>query len=71
MGTPTANLLTVKMLLNIIVSTSGTKFLGLDLKDFYLSMPMDNPAFIQMKLKFLQDNIIDHYSLQDKADKNG
>ena len=31
----TPSLLTVKLLLNSVVSTSSAKFLGLDLKDFY------------------------------------
>ena len=38
-GTPTANLLTVKLLFNSIVSTPGEIVLGLDLKDFYLKLP--------------------------------
>jgi hypothetical protein len=39
-GTPTANLLTVKLLLNSIISTPNAKFMTLDLKDFYLMTPM-------------------------------
>ena len=70
-GTPTADLLTVKMLLNSIISTPGARFLGLDLKDFYLNTPMDEPEFMRMKLKFLPDDVIKHYGLHDKADKNG
>ena len=33
-GTPTADLLTVKPLLNSIVSTMGAKFMTIDIKDF-------------------------------------
>ena len=39
-GTPTADLLTVKILLNSIISTPNAKFMALDLKDFYLMTPM-------------------------------
>ncbi len=39
-GTPTADLLTVKLLLTSIISTPNTKFMTLDLKDFYLMTPM-------------------------------
>ncbi len=39
-GTPTADLLTVKLLLNSIISTPNAKFMTLDLKDFYLMTPM-------------------------------
>ena len=40
-GTPTSSMLTNKILLNSVISTPGAKFLGLDLKDFYLNTPMD------------------------------
>ena len=38
--TPTADLLTVKLLLNSIISTTNAKFMTLDIKDFYLMTPM-------------------------------
>ena len=40
-STPTANLITVKLLMKCIVSTPGGKFLGLDHKGFHLITPMD------------------------------
>jgi hypothetical protein len=39
-GTPTADLLTVKLLINSIISTQGAKFMTMDIKDFYLNTPM-------------------------------
>ena len=39
-GTLTVDLLTVKLLLNSIVSTPGSKFMTIDIKDFYLNTPM-------------------------------
>ncbi len=36
-GTPTTNLLTVKLLLNSIISTPNAKFMKMDIKDFYLN----------------------------------
>jgi hypothetical protein len=39
-GTPTADLLTVKLLLNSIISTPNTKFMTMDINDFYLNTPM-------------------------------
>ena len=39
-GTPTANILTVKILLNSIISTPKEKFMTIDIKDFYLNTPM-------------------------------
>ena len=49
-GTPTASLLTVKMLLNSVISTKGANFMTLDIKDFYLNTPMDRPEYMRMKL---------------------
>jgi hypothetical protein len=39
-GTPTADLLTVKLMFNSIISTPGAKFMTMDIKDFYLMTPM-------------------------------
>ncbi len=39
-GTPTADLLTIKILINSIISTAGAKFMTMDIKDFYLNTPM-------------------------------
>ena len=38
--TPTADLHTVKFLLNIIILTTNAKFMTLNIKDFYLMTPM-------------------------------
>jgi len=42
-GTPTADLLTVKLMLNSVNSTPNAKFMTIDIKDFYfyLMTPMD------------------------------
>ena len=50
-GTPTASLLTVRLLLNSIISTPDAKLLGLDLKDFYLNRNRGNGAYMRQKLK--------------------
>jgi hypothetical protein len=34
-GTPNADLLTIKILINSIISTAGTTFMTMDIKDFY------------------------------------
>jgi hypothetical protein len=39
-GTPTADLLTVKLLINTTISTAGAKFMTMDIQDFYLNTPM-------------------------------
>ena len=40
-GTPTADMITVKLLLNSIVSKQHAKFMTIDIKDFYIMTPMD------------------------------
>jgi hypothetical protein len=70
-GTPTADLLTVKLLLNSIISTPNAKFMTLDLKDFYLMTPMKRYEYFRMKLELFPQDIIDKYDLRSKIDHNG
>ncbi len=70
-GTPTANLLTVKLLLNSIISTLNAKFMTLNLKDFYLMTPMKRYEYFCMKLDHFFQDIIDKYDLTSKVDHNG
>ena len=39
-GTPTTDLLTVKLVFNSTIYTPGERFMTLDIKDFYLVTPM-------------------------------
>jgi hypothetical protein len=70
-GTPTANLLAVKLLLNSIISTPNAKFMTLDLKDFYLMTPIERYEYFHMKLKLFPQDIIDKYNKANKVDHNG
>ena len=70
-GTPTADLLTVKLLLNSVISTEGARFMGIDLKDFYLNTPMDRQEYIRMKIDNFPDDVIKQYNLLEKVDKKG
>ena len=70
-GTPTADLLMVKLLLNSVVSTPGEKFTTLDLKDFYLNTPMERPEFLRMKIDHFPQDVIDHYNLKNMVDDKG
>jgi hypothetical protein len=69
--TPTANLLTVKLLLNSIISTPNAKFTTLDLEDFYLMTPMKRYKYFHMKLELFPQDVIDKYNLANKVDHNG
>ena len=70
-GTPTADLLTVKLLLNSVISTPGAKFMTLDLKDFYLNTPMERPEFLRMKIDHFPQDVIDHYNLKNMVNDKG
>jgi hypothetical protein len=70
-GTRTANLLTVKLLLNSIISTPNAKFMTLNLKDFYLMTLMKRYTYFRMILKLFPQDIIDEYNLTSKVDHNG
>ena len=70
-GTPTESLLTIKLLLNSIISTTDAKFLGLDLEDFCLNTPIDRPEFFCIKLSNFPEDIIEYCKLQEKVCNNG
>jgi hypothetical protein len=69
-GTPTTNLLTVKILINSIISTAGAKFMTMDIKDFYLNTPMARYKYMQLRIADMPDNVIKH-CLRDKATPDG
>jgi len=56
-GTPTVDLLTVKLMFNSIISTPNAKFMTIDIKDFYLMTPMDRFEYFRMKLELFPDKI--------------
>jgi len=60
-GTPTADLLTVKLLLDSVISTAHAKFMTIDIKDFYLMTPMDCYEYFKMKLDLFPEDIVEEY----------
>ena len=57
----------VKLLINSVILTKGEKFMGLDLKDFYLNTPMQRPEYMKMKLAIFPEDVIEEYGFTDKA----
>ncbi len=49
-GTNTAPLKLVKLLLNSVLPWKGARFSSINLKNFYLDTPMPNPEYVQMKI---------------------
>ena len=64
-------MLTVKMLLKSVVSTTEAKFMTIDIKNFYLCTPMERPEFMRLKIADMPDDIIELYGLRDKATADG
>ena len=48
-GTPTANLLTVKLLINSTSTLQIQKYMTMDIKDFYLNTPMAQYKYMQLQ----------------------
>jgi hypothetical protein len=64
-------MITVKLHLNSIISTKNACYCTIDLKDFYLNTPMDQPEYMCMKISNLPPNFIKAYNLIDLATNNG
>eukprot|EP00979_Chaetoceros_neogracilis_P016968 scaffold10166_cov289-Chaetoceros_neogracile.AAC.1 len=64
--TPNADVTTAKILFNSVISTPMAKFLGIDIKDFYLMTKMDNPEFMYLPRWIFPQEFIDEYGIEDK-----
>jgi hypothetical protein len=65
-STPTADLLTAKLLINSTISTPGAVFLGIDLANF---SPMADPEYMRLRLEIIPEEIIVKYNLRDLVDE--
>jgi hypothetical protein len=59
------------MLINSVVSTHGAQYMTLDIKNFYLNMPIVRYEYIQIKIDDIPNKIIVEYDLCDKVSNNG
>jgi hypothetical protein len=62
-GTNTASLELVKLLLNSVLSWKGARFSSIDLKSFYLDTPMPDPEYIRIKVTDIPEEFIEEYNL--------
>ena len=60
-GTPTADLLLIKIFLNSVISSDGAKFATANLSNFYLMTPLKRPEYGRVKLTDIPDEIINEY----------
>ena len=70
-GTPTANLILIKIFLNSVILTPGAKFANADKSNFYLMMPLKQPEYAKIKINDILEEIIQQYDLQDKVTQDG
>jgi hypothetical protein len=70
-GTPTVDLLIVKLLLNSIISTPNAKIMSTNIKGFYLKTQMTCYKYFRMKLELFPKDVIKEYNLRNKVDSNG
>ena len=68
--TRTADLTTSKILWNSVLSTDGAEFMGIDIKNFFPTAPLDRYEYMKMPLKVFPQHTIEQYDLINKA-KNG
>jgi hypothetical protein len=59
----TSGLTTAKILINSVISTSGAKFLVIDIKMFYLNTPLGRFEYMVINLSSLPQETIDKYNL--------
>ncbi len=69
-GTNTALLELVKLLLNSVLSRKGARFSTIDLKNFYLDTPMPEPEYVCIRLSDIPEEFIKKYNLIGR-DRNG
>ena len=62
-SSPTADITTVKILLNSVVSTRKAKFCVLDLKNFFLNTPLARYEYMWIPIKSIPDDVIQQYNL--------
>jgi hypothetical protein len=67
-STHTAEMDTIKILLNSVVSTPEAKFCGLDITNFYLDTPLDR---YEIPINLVPSESIEEYQVQDKITEDG
>ena len=72
-GSPTANILETKILLNSTISNAhrGARFISVDLRNFFLATPMGRAEYMKVNLRHLPHDIVEKYNLEKKVTSDG
>ena len=63
---PTTNLITMKLLLNSILTTLNAKFMTINFKNFYLETKLKDKQYIFLPAALIPKEILNHYNLYSK-----
>ena len=64
-GTNTASLYLVKLVLNSILSRKAAKYVTFEISNFYLQTSLDRPKYVRIKLYDITQDFIGEYNLLD------
>jgi hypothetical protein len=70
-GTPTADLLLIKLFFNSIVLTNRAKFATTNISNLYRMIPLKHPEYGKVKLSDIPQEIIDKYKLHENVIPDG
>ena len=70
-GTNTASLELIKLMLNSVISRTGARFACIDIKNFYLDTPMEDPEYVCIKITDIPEEFILEYGPAGMEDING
>ena len=62
-ATPTAELATVNLHLNSVISDVNASYMTVDIKDYYLGTPMNRFEYMRIPVKHIPEDIIHQYNL--------
>lgn len=67
MATTTADLLTIKLMLNSIISTPNTRWMMVEINILYLHTELKQCEYLKLWLCDLPEDVTEHYELTSKA----
>ena len=70
-ATPTACMLVANIIFNSVVLTKGAKFMTMDISNFYLMTPLNQPEYIRINTRDAPDEIVKEYNLKKKTAADG
>ena len=70
-STDTADLTMAKLIFNSTISTPNAKFMGIDVKNFYLGTPMETYEYMRLPLNIIPQDIINWYKLTKLVHSDG